>query len=160
MLYSTIVIFISPHLGSLFLSTNIVSRTNARMIYWSQFSSHKIQAVKGIKWYISNILVRCGFIAFIDEVATFNNYVDNEAVLIYLGWKCRHRVGDFFSKTTDTPTCCVTCRRVGANMSGTLSLVGSSDAVSMSCWHDNYPACLHMSAKKLLIVLQYNATIK
>jgi hypothetical protein len=83
MLYSTIVIFISPHIGSLFLSTNIVSRTNARMRYWSQFSSHKIQTVKGIKWYISNILVRCGFITSIDKVAKCNNFVDNEAVRIY-----------------------------------------------------------------------------
>ena len=83
MLYSTIFIFISPHIGSLFLSTNIVSRTNTCMRYWSQFSSHKIQTVKGIKWYISNILVQCGFIASIDKVTKCNNYVDNEAVLIY-----------------------------------------------------------------------------
>ena len=36
-------------------------------------------------------------------------------------------------KTTDTPTCRATCRCVGANMSATLSLVSSSDALSMSC---------------------------
>ena len=53
------------------------------MRYWSQFSSHKIQTVKGIKWYISNILVQCKFIASIDKVTKFNNYVDNEAVCIY-----------------------------------------------------------------------------
>ncbi len=35
-------------------------------------------------------------------------------------------------KTTDMPTCRATCQRVGANMSATSSLVGSSDAVSMS----------------------------
>ena len=83
MLYSTIVIIISPHLGSLFLSTNIVSRTNARMRYWSHFSTHEIHTVKGIRWYISNVLVRCGFIASIDEVTKCNNYVDNEAIRIY-----------------------------------------------------------------------------
>ncbi len=83
MLYSTIFIFISHRLGLSFLSSNIVSRTNARMKYWSQISSHEIQTVRGIKWYISNILVRCGFIASIDEVAKCNNYIDNEAVRIY-----------------------------------------------------------------------------
>jgi len=83
MLYSTIVIFFSPHLGSLFLSANIVSRTNARMRYWSHFSTHEIQTVKGIRWYISNVLVRCGFIASINEVAKCNNYLDNEAIRIY-----------------------------------------------------------------------------
>jgi hypothetical protein len=82
MLYSTIVIFFSPHLGSLFLLANIVSRTNARMRYWSHFSTHKIQTVKGIRWYISNVLVRCGCIASINEVAKCNNYVDN-AICIY-----------------------------------------------------------------------------
>jgi len=71
-------------LGSLFLSTNIVSRTNARVPYWSQFISHEIHTVKGIKWYFSNILlVRCGCIASIDEVAKCNNYVDSEAIHIY-----------------------------------------------------------------------------
>ena len=69
--------------GSFYLSTNIASRTNARMRYWSQFINHKIRTVKGIKWYISNVLVRCGFIASIDEVAKCKNYVDNEAVRIY-----------------------------------------------------------------------------
>ena len=53
------------------------------MQYWSQFISHEISTVKGIKWYISNVLVRCGFIASIDEVAKCNNYVVNEAVRIY-----------------------------------------------------------------------------
>jgi hypothetical protein len=62
------------------------------------------------------------------------------------------------SKTTDMPTCRATCRHVGADMSATSSLVGSSDAVSMSCRHDDYPTCLHMLAKKLLIVLRYYAT--
>ena len=70
-------------LGSFSLSTNIASRTNARMRYWSQFINHEISTVKGIKWYISNVLVRCGFIASIDEVAKCNNYVVNEAVRIY-----------------------------------------------------------------------------
>jgi hypothetical protein len=83
MLYSTIVIFLSTHLGSLFLLTNIVSRTNACMRYWSHFSTHKIQTVKGTRWYISNVLVRCGFIVSIDEVTKCNNYVDNEAIHIY-----------------------------------------------------------------------------
>ena len=68
--------------------------------------------------------------------------------------------GIFFPQTTDTPTCHRTCRCVGADMSATSSLVGSSDAVSMLCRHDDYPTCLHMPAKKLLIVLQYYATIK
>jgi hypothetical protein len=63
-------------------------------------------------------------------------------------------------KATNMPTCCATCRHVGAVMSATSSLLGSSDTVSMSCRHDNYPTCLHTSAKKLLIVLQYYATIK
>ena len=50
-------------------------------------------------------------------------------------------LGIFPPKTTDTPTCCVTCRRVGTNMLATLSLVGFSDAVMMSCRHDDYPTC-------------------
>ena len=83
MLYSTIFIFVSHHLGSSFLSSNIVSRTNACMRYWSQFSIHEIQTVRGIKWYISNILVRCGFIASIDEAAKCNNYINNEVTRIY-----------------------------------------------------------------------------
>ena len=53
------------------------------MQYWSQFINHEIRTVKGIKWYISNVLVRCGFIASIDEVAKCKNYVDHEAVRIY-----------------------------------------------------------------------------
>ena len=44
-------------------------------------------------------------------------------------------------KMTDTSTCQATWRHVGANMLATLSLVGSSDAVSMSCRHDDYPTC-------------------
>ena len=39
------------------------------MRYWSQFINHEISTVKGIKWYITYVLVRCGFIASIDEVA-------------------------------------------------------------------------------------------
>ena len=53
------------------------------MQYWSPFIHHEISTVKGIKWYISNVLVRCGFIASIDEVAKCKNYVNNEAVRIY-----------------------------------------------------------------------------
>jgi len=53
------------------------------MRYWSQFINHEIRAIKGIKWYISNILVRCGCIASIDEVAKCNNYVDIEAIRIF-----------------------------------------------------------------------------
>ena len=44
-------------------------------------------------------------------------------------------------KTRDTRTCRATCRRVGADMLATSSLVGSSDAMSMSCRHDSYPTC-------------------
>ena len=36
-------------LGSFSLSTNIASRTNACMRYWSQFINHEISTVKGIK---------------------------------------------------------------------------------------------------------------
>ena len=68
--------------------------------------------------------------------------------------------GIFPPQTTDAPTCRRTCWRVGVDMLVTSSLVSSSDAMSMSCRHDNYPTCLHMLAKKLLKLLQYYATIK
>ncbi len=55
--------------------------------------------------------------------------------------------GFFSPKMTDTPTFCATCRAPTQTMSATSSRVGSSDAVSMSCQHDDYPTCLHMSAK-------------
>ncbi len=59
------------------------------MRYWSQFISHKIQTVSGIRWYIFNVLVRCGLIGSTDEVLKCNSseclrhYIDNEAVCIY-----------------------------------------------------------------------------
>jgi hypothetical protein len=89
MLYSTFSIFFLIYIGS-FYKTNMVSRTNTRMRYWSQLISHKIQtAVSGIRWYISNVLLCCGLIGSTDEVLKCNSseclrhYVDNDTVCIY-----------------------------------------------------------------------------
>ena len=112
-------IFVSHHLGSSFLSSNIVSRTNARMRYWSQFSSHEIQTVRGIKWYISNILVRCGFIASIDEAAKCNNYINNEATRIYQ------------SCYQDTKYCSFTIKDYEghSNLNGLKGIISSYDSI-------------------------------
>jgi hypothetical protein len=88
MLYSTISIFFYIYIGAFYKNTMVI-RTNTRIRYWSQFISHKIQSVSGIKWYISNVLVQCGLITSTDEVLkcssseSLRHYIDNEAVCIY-----------------------------------------------------------------------------
>jgi len=89
------------------------------MRYWSQFSSHEIQTVRGIKWYISNILVRCGFIASIDEAAKCNNYINNEATRIYQ------------SCYQDTKYCSFTIKDYEghSNLNGLKGIISSYDSV-------------------------------
>ncbi len=55
--------------------------------------------------------------------------------------------GIFPPKTTDMPTCRRCVPDTTQTMSATLHRVGSSDAVSVSCRHDDLPKSLHMSAK-------------
>jgi hypothetical protein len=142
MLYSTIVMFIFPHLGSLFLLTNIVSRTNARIRYWSQFSTHKIQTVKGIRWYISNVLVRCGFIASIDKVTKCNNYVDNEAVCIYQSCYQDKKYCSFTIKDYEGHN----------NLNGLTGIISSYD-----CVHHQYNIII--KGNKNLTLLEYRCTL-
>jgi hypothetical protein len=70
----------------------------------------------------------------------------NNAALAGMSASCR---GSFSLKTTDTPTCRATCWAPTQTMSATSSRVSSSDAVSMSCWHEDYMTCLHMWQKTI-----------
>jgi hypothetical protein len=66
-----------------------MSRSNFHLKYWSQFINHEILTISGIRWYIANVLMRCGFVSSVDEVLNRNHseyltsYVDKEAIRIY-----------------------------------------------------------------------------
>jgi hypothetical protein len=61
---------------------------------------------------------------------------------VHLGWQCRRRVRIFFPpKTTAIPTCRRHVADTTQTMLATWHRVGSSDAVSVSCRHDDLPTC-------------------
>jgi hypothetical protein len=57
------------------------------MKYWSQFISHEIKTVAGIRWYFANVLVQCGVIPSSNGTLKINfsesikQYIDNEACI-------------------------------------------------------------------------------
>ncbi len=66
-----------------------MSRSTFCLKYWSQFIYHEISTISGIRWYIANVLMRCGFVSSVDQVVNRNHYefltsyVDNKAICIY-----------------------------------------------------------------------------
>jgi hypothetical protein len=66
-----------------------MSRSTFCLKYWSQFINHKTLTISGIRWYIANVLMYCGFVSSVDEVLNrkhseyLTSYVDKEAIHIY-----------------------------------------------------------------------------
>ena len=60
-------------------------------------------------------------------------------------------LGIFPPKTTDMPTCQRCVADTTQTMLATLSSVGSSDAVPVSCWHDNLPTCRQKTTKSTIV---------
>ena len=59
--------------------------------------------------------------------------------------------GFFPPKTTDMPTCRRCVADTTQTMSATLPSVGSSDAVFVSCRHDNLPTCRQETTKSTIV---------
>jgi hypothetical protein len=82
-----------------------MSRSTFCLKYWSQFIIHEILTISGIRWYIANVLMRCGFVSSVDEVLNCNHseyltsYVDKEAICIYQ--TCYHDTRYFSFKIMD-----------------------------------------------------------
>jgi hypothetical protein len=71
--------------------------------------------------------------------------------------------GFFPPKTTDMPTCWRHVANTTQTMSATLHRVGSSDAVSVSCRHDDLPTCRRLVELRLSVFcvrVQRNTVIK
>jgi hypothetical protein len=66
-----------------------VSRSTFCLKYWSQFINHEILTISFLRWYIANILMRCVFVSFVDEVLNCNHleyltfYAGKEAICMY-----------------------------------------------------------------------------
>jgi hypothetical protein len=79
--------FFSVLLGS--IEAVKMSRSTYCLKYWSQFINHEILTISGIRWYIANVLMHCGFVSSVDQVVNCNcselltSYVDNKAICIY-----------------------------------------------------------------------------
>jgi hypothetical protein len=82
-----------------------MSRSTFCLKYWSQFINHEILTISGIRWYIANVLMCCGFVSSVDEVLNCNHseyltsYVDKEAICIYQ--TCYHDIRYFSFKIMD-----------------------------------------------------------
>ncbi len=80
-------LFFFDHLGS--IEAVKMSRSTSCLIYWSQFINHEISTIPGIRWYIANVLMHCGFVSSVHQVVNSNHsefltsYVDNKAICIY-----------------------------------------------------------------------------
>ena len=57
--------------------------------YWAPFIKHEISVVSGIRWYITNLLLRAAKASSVDQVDIFlqsepiTSYVNDEAIRIY-----------------------------------------------------------------------------
>ncbi len=80
-------LFFSDLLGS--IETVKMSRSTFHLKYWSLFINHEISTISGIRWYIANVHMHCGFVSSVDQVVNRNHSefltsnVDNEAIRIY-----------------------------------------------------------------------------
>ncbi len=90
-------------LGS--IEADKMSRSTFHLKYWSQFINHEILIISGIRWYIANVLMCCGFVSSVDQVLNRNHseyltsYVDKEAIRIYQ--TCHHDTRYFSFKIMD-----------------------------------------------------------
>ncbi len=81
-------LFFSHYLGS--NEADNMSRSNFCLKYWCQFINNEILTISGIRCYIANVLMHCGFVSSGDEVLNCNHseyltsYVDKEAIRIYI----------------------------------------------------------------------------
>jgi hypothetical protein len=82
-----------------------MSRSTFCLKYWSQFINHEFLTISGIRWYIANVLMRCGFVSPVDQVVNSNHsgfrtsYVDNKAICIHQ--TCYHDTRYYFFKIMD-----------------------------------------------------------
>ncbi len=82
-----------------------MSRSTFHLKYWSKYTNHEILTISGIRWYIANVLMHCGFVSSVDEVLNRNHleyltsYVDKEAICIYQ--TCYHDTRYFSFKNMD-----------------------------------------------------------
>jgi hypothetical protein len=82
-----------------------MSRSAFHLKYWSQFINHENLTISGVRWYIGNVLMRCGFVSSVDEVLNCNHseyltsYVDKKAIRIYQ--TCYHNTRYFSFKIMD-----------------------------------------------------------
>jgi hypothetical protein len=96
-------LFILHLLGS--IEAGKMSRSTFCLKYWSQFVNREILTISGIRWYIANVLMRCGFVSSVDQVLNRNHseyvtsYVDKEATCIYQ--TCYHDTRYFSFKIMD-----------------------------------------------------------
>jgi hypothetical protein len=66
-----------------------MSRSTFCLKYWSQFINHEISTISGIRWYIANVLMHCGYVSSVDQVVNCNHsefltsYVDNKAIRVH-----------------------------------------------------------------------------
>ncbi len=96
-------LFFSDLLGS--IEAVKMSRSTFCCKYWFQFINHEISTSLGIRWYIANVLMHCGFVSSVDQVVNHNysefltSYVDNKAICIYQ--TCYHDTRYYFFKIMD-----------------------------------------------------------
>ena len=73
------------HIGSSFAFKDL----NFCHKYWAPFIKHEILVVSGIRWYITNLLLRAAKASSVDQVDIFlqsepiTSYVNDEAIRIY-----------------------------------------------------------------------------
>ncbi len=96
-------LFFFHHLGS--IEADKMSMSTFHLKYWSQFNNHEISTFSGIRWYITNVLMHCGFVSSVDQVLNCNHseylisYVDKEAIRLYQA--CYHDTRYFSFKIMD-----------------------------------------------------------